>query len=104
MPDLGQQLPQSEEPANHDSPPDQAASDDARPTGPDALDEAIRHAAEARGYFTYWLAAEADRLKLRLRRIVMWAIVGLAGLTILLAIAMTAVQAITMITGSALAS
>jgi hypothetical protein len=90
MPDLGQKLPQSEDRANHDSLPDQAASGDAQPTGPDALDEAIRHAAEAREYFTYWLAAEAGRLKLRLRRIAMWAIVGLAGLAILLAIVMTA--------------
>lgn len=90
MPDVGQPLPHNEAPADAQAVDDEKPSGDAQPAGPDALDEAIRHAAEAREYFVYWLAAEADRLKLRLRRALMWAIVGLAGLAILLAIVMTA--------------
>src|SRR5262249_55899137 len=77
-------------PADAQALDDEKAAGDAQPTGPDALDEALRHAAEARDYFAYWLAAQADRVKLRLRRAAMWAIVGLAALAILLAIVMTA--------------
>ncbi len=90
MPDVGQHSPHNEAPADAHALDDEKASGSAQPTGPDALDEALRHAAEARDYFAYWLAAEADRLKLRLRRVAMWAIVALAGLAILLAIVMTA--------------
>src|SRR5215467_5059373 len=88
MPDIGQHSPHNEVPTNGHAPDDEKAS--GQPTGPDALDEALRHASEAREYFAHWLAAEADRLKLRLRHWAIWAIVGLAGLAILLAIIMTA--------------
>jgi hypothetical protein len=88
MPDVGHHSPHDEAPADPYATQDESAG--APPTGPDALNEALRHAAEAREYFIYWLAAEADRLKLRLRRVAMWAMVGLVGLAILVAVIMTA--------------
>jgi hypothetical protein len=88
MPDIGQHSPHNEAPADGHALDDEKAG--AQPTGPDALNEALRHASEAREYFVHWLAAEADRLKLRLRHLAIWAIVALAGLAILLAIVMTA--------------
>ena len=90
MPDLGHQSPHDEAPGEKRASSDEPASDQTQPSGPDALNEALRHAAEAREYFVHWLAAEADRLKLRLRHAAIWAIVGLAALAILLAIVMTA--------------
>jgi len=90
MPDVGQHSPHNEVPADAHTVDDKKSSGDAEPTGPAALDEALRHAAEAREYLVHWLAAEADRVKLRLRRWAIWAIVGLAGLAILLAVIMTA--------------
>lgn len=89
MPDVGQHSPHNEGSADAHAHGEENVAG-RKPTGPDALDEAIRHAAEARDYFTYWLAAEADRIKLRLRRAAMWAIVGLAALAIVVAIVMTA--------------
>ncbi len=59
--------------------------------GPDALHEALQHLAEAREYPAHLAAAEFDRLKLRLRRMAMWAIVGVAAVVVFLAILVTAV-------------
>jgi hypothetical protein len=90
MPDVVQHSPYNEAPADGHALDDEKTSGGAQATGPDALNEALRHASEAREYFLHWLAAEADRLKLRLRHWAIWAIVGLTGLAILLAIVMTA--------------
>jgi hypothetical protein len=90
MPDVGQHSPHNELPADGHAHDDGKDSGGTQPVGPDALDEALRHASEAREYFAHWLAAEADRLKLRLRHLAIWAIVAVAGLAILLAIVMTA--------------
>ncbi|HZZ27372.1 MAG TPA: hypothetical protein VFE46_05130 [Pirellulales bacterium] len=64
--------------------------DAAEPTGPDALAQAFEHVAEAREYFTHFLAAEIERFKLRVRRVVIWAIAGLMGLVLLLALLVAA--------------
>jgi hypothetical protein len=69
---------------------DSTASSQAEPTGPDALNEAMRRVAEAREYFVYLLAVELDRLKLRFRRILIWAAVGIAALFVLLAVLVSA--------------
>jgi len=89
MPDVGQHSLHDEAPADAPTPPDKPPVGDT-PTGPDALNEALRHAAETREYFIHWLAAEADRLKLRVRRAAMWMILGVAALAIVVAIVMTA--------------
>ncbi len=94
MPDDGS--PDSQE-ANPGTPlPDDAnattdaqSADDRR--GPDAFNEALQHLAEAREYAAYLAAAEFDRLKMRLRRAAMWAIIGLAAVVVFLAILVTAV-------------
>src|SRR5262245_43518942 len=64
MPDVGQHSPHNEVPADGHAHDDGRDSGGTQPVGPEALDEALRHASEAREYFGHWLAAEADRLKL----------------------------------------
>ena len=59
--------------------------------GPEAVAEAMKHFAEAREYLAYLAAVEFDRLKLRLRRAAMWAIIGIAAVVVFLAILVTAV-------------
>ncbi len=59
--------------------------------GPDAIYEALEHLAEAREYAAHLAGAEFDRLKMRLRRMAMWAIVGVAAVVVFLAILVTAV-------------
>ena len=75
-PSKSQEAPDGDAQAGDSSDPSPAA-------GPDALAEAMRRLAEARTYAVYWGAAEFDRLKLRFRRIVMWAIVGIVAVVIL---------------------
>ncbi len=75
----------------HDGDAEPGESTDSSPAaGPDALAEAMRRLAEARTYAVYWGAAEFDRLKLRFRRLVMWAIVGVVAVVILCALLVAA--------------
>ena len=62
----------------------------AKPTGPDALNEALNRVGEAREYFTHLVAAEIERLKLRLRSAAAWAVVAITALVLLLAILVAA--------------
>jgi hypothetical protein len=64
------------------------------PTGPDAFNEALNRVAEAREYLVYLLAVEFDRLKLKFRRLIIWAAVAVAALVVLLAILVAAVALI----------
>jgi hypothetical protein len=66
-------------------------SQPAEPTGPEALAEALRHVAEAREYFVHLLTAEIERFKLRLRKVAVWAVVGLIAIVLLLALLAAAV-------------
>ncbi len=60
-------------------------------TGPDALHEALQRVAEAREYLVYLAAVELDRLKLKFRRIIIWAAIAVAGLIVLLAVLVSAI-------------
>src|SRR5437868_3963615 len=62
----------------------------AKPTGPDALADALERVAEAREYFAHLLAVEIERIKLRFRRAATWAVVGITALVLLLAILIAA--------------
>ncbi len=59
---------------------------DAPKSGPDAFKEALGRFAEAREYATHLAAVEFDRLKLKIRRVLMWVAAGIAALVIALAI------------------
>ena len=65
-------------------------SRDARPTGPDALADAVERLGEAREYIAHLIAAEIERIKFRLRKAAIWTIAGLTALVLLLAILMAA--------------
>lgn len=67
-----------------DVPPSQDA------TGPDALQEALERVAEARENLVYLAAVELDRVKLKFRRLIIWAVVAVAALIVLLAILVSA--------------
>jgi hypothetical protein len=74
-------------------PEDSAPPPDApqpEPTGPDALADALRRLGEALEFLSHLATAEFDRLKLRFRRVAMWAIVVAAGVVVLLAILVSA--------------
>lgn len=92
MSDLGAPFPTESESA----PPDDAAEPlpdsqpAAEPSGPDAFAEAVERLREAQDYFAYLLAVEFDRVRLYIRRAASWAILGLAGVAVLVAILMTA--------------
>jgi hypothetical protein len=60
------------------------------PRGPDALADALRRVGEAFEILSHLAAAELDRLKIRLRRLAMWAIVAAAAVVVLLAILVSA--------------
>jgi Putative Actinobacterial Holin-X, holin superfamily III len=60
------------------------------PRGPDALADALHRVAEALDFLSHLAAAELDRLKLRLRRLAVWAIVAAAGIVVLLAVLVSA--------------
>ena len=49
---------------------------DGKPAGPDALAAVFKQLAEAIEYLAYLLAAEVDRVKLKIRRLVVMAILG----------------------------
>jgi hypothetical protein len=74
--------------ANSEHDPADASS--ARPTGPDALQEALHRVGEAREYFTHLVAAEIERVKLRLRTAAAWAVVAITALVLLLAVLVAA--------------
>ncbi|MCC7083386.1 MAG: hypothetical protein IT427_00085 [Pirellulales bacterium] len=54
------------------------------------MNEAIRRVAESREYLAYWMAVEFDRLKLRFRRLLIWAAIGFAILMVFVAILISA--------------
>jgi hypothetical protein len=88
MPDDGATSPYDASDAPPQSEPHTDGS--AKPTGPDALADALERVAEAREYFAHLLAAEIERLKLRFRRAASWAVVGLTAVVLLLAILIAA--------------
>ncbi len=88
MPSDGATPPHAEsDPSPHS---DSNESRQAPPRGPDALADAIQRLAEAREYIAHFIAAEVERLKLRLRRAAIWAIAGLTAVVLLLAILVAA--------------
>lgn len=74
----------------NDQPLPDSAADDPSATGPAAAEEAIERMAEARAYAEHLLAAEIARFKLRMRRMVLWAIAGVAAVLLLLTVLVTA--------------
>src|SRR3954453_9939610 len=63
---------------------------DAEKVGPDAFKEALGRLAEAREYVGHLAAAELDRVKLKVRRALMWAAAGVVGLVLMLAVLVSA--------------
>lgn len=80
---------QSFPPNNDLDPPVSPPPEDAA-TGPDAINEAMRRVAEAREYAVHLLSVELDRLKLKFRKLLIWAIVGIAALFVLVSILVSA--------------
>jgi hypothetical protein len=76
--------PSTEEPREPGSQPD------AKNSGPDALKEAVTRVAEAREYFAHLLAAEVDRFKFKVRRILLWTAAGVVALVLLLTVLVSA--------------
>jgi hypothetical protein len=63
---------------------------DGAKSGPDALEEAMTRVAEAREYFAHLVAAEVDRFKLKVRRILLWTAAGVVALVLLLTVLVAA--------------
>jgi hypothetical protein len=87
---LSTTMEQKSDHANADTSPESATSQPQAATGPEALNDAVRRVAEAREDLVYLAAVEIDRWKLKMRRMIIWAAVGIAALIVFVAILISA--------------
>jgi len=64
---------------------DAAHDGDARPAGPDALAAVFRQLTEAVEYLAYLLATQVDRVKLKVRNVLLLAALGMIGVAVAMA-------------------
>jgi hypothetical protein len=57
--------------------------------GPEAFNRLLEQLRELNEYFTYYLAAKVDGIKLSLQKTVMWAVLGVLGLLVVAAVIVT---------------
>jgi hypothetical protein len=69
----------SPKPPTTDDLPDDVHVDDGAPSGPDALSAVFKQLAEAIEYLAYLLTAQVDRVKLKIRNIVLMVVLGVIG-------------------------
>ena len=62
-----------------------ARDDDARPAGPEALAAVFRQLTEAVEYLAYLLATQVDRVKLKVRNVLLLAALGMMGVAVAMA-------------------
>lgn len=70
--------------------PESACESNGRPAGPDAMADAVRRLAEARDYAVYFVAAETERIKLKVRRVLLWVAAGVVAALLVVTVLVTA--------------